>query len=84
MQTTTLRKVGGSIMMTVPPNLLEELHLQAGSTVEVVTQGYQLVVRPSQPRYTMEELLAQCDPNAPMSDEDREWLNSPPVGRELI
>jgi hypothetical protein len=34
------------------------------------------------PRYTLEELLAQCDPEAPLSDEEREWLDAPAVGRE--
>ena len=33
MHTTNLRKVGGSIMLAVPPAFLEQLHLQAGATV---------------------------------------------------
>jgi addiction module RelB/DinJ family antitoxin len=36
------------------------------------------------PRYTLDELLAQCDPKAPISKEEREWLDTPRVGRELI
>jgi hypothetical protein len=43
--------------------------------------------RKSRPKYTMSELLAQCDFNAPISkeqeEEDRIWLNMPSVGREL-
>jgi antitoxin ChpS len=35
-------------------------------------------------RYTLNELLQQCDPNAPRSKEEREWLSAKPVGRELI
>jgi hypothetical protein len=34
------------------------------------------------PRYTLEELLAQCDPDAPIDAEEREWLDAPAVGRE--
>ena len=34
--------------------------------------------------YTLAELLAQCDPKAPICKEDREWLDDKPVGRELI
>ena len=30
------------------------------------------------------ELLAQCDPNAPLSAEDRAWLDAPAVGREAL
>ena len=84
MQTTTLRKVGGSVMMTLPPTILEQLHLQAGATVGFETEGNCLIVKPTHPRYTVEELLAECDPDAPITDEEREWLDSPPVGRELI
>lgn len=34
-------------------------------------------------RYIMQELLAQCDPNAPRTAEEQEWLDAPPVGREF-
>lgn len=34
------------------------------------------------PRYTLAELLAQCDFDRPITDEDREWLDAHPVGRE--
>lgn len=33
MYTTNLRKVGGSVMLAVPPAVLEQLHLQAGVKV---------------------------------------------------
>jgi hypothetical protein len=36
------------------------------------------------PRYSLSELIAQCDPDAPLSDEDRAWLDAPPVGREAL
>jgi hypothetical protein len=33
-------------------------------------------------RYSLSELLQQCDLDAPLSAEDRAWLDAPPVGRE--
>ncbi len=85
MHTTSLRKVGGSVMLAVPPALLDMLHLQPGSKVGLAVQNGRLVVEPRQrPRYTLDELLAQCNPKAPRRKEDREWLNSKPVGSELI
>jgi antitoxin ChpS len=36
------------------------------------------------PRYTLDELLAQCNPRAPRTKEEQEWLDSKPVGGELI
>lgn len=85
MHTTNLRKVGGSVMLAVPPALLDILQLRPGAKVGLAVQGGRLVVEPQQrPRYTLEELLAQCNPKAPRSKEDRGWLDSKPVGRELI
>ena len=85
MYTTNLRKVGGSIMLAVPPALLDILHLRPGAKVGLAVQGGRLVVEPQQrPRYTLDELLAQCNPRARRSKEEREWLDGKPVGGELI
>jgi antitoxin ChpS len=85
MYTTNLRKVGGSIMLAVPPALLDILHLRPGAKVGMAVQGGRLVVEPQhRPRYTLDELLAQCNPRARRSKEDREWLDNKPVGGELI
>jgi antitoxin ChpS len=85
MYTTHLRKVGGSVMLAVPPAILELLHLQPGSTVGVEVEGGRLVVEPqARPRYSLDELLAQCDAAAEVSAEDREWLDAKPVGSELL
>lgn len=41
-------------------------------------------VRPRKSRYTLAELVQQCDPKAELSDEDREWIDSPAIGREAL
>ena len=85
MHTTNLRKVGGSIMLAVPPALLDILHLRPGAKVGLAVRSGRLVVEPQQrPRYTLDELLAQCDPKARRSKEERELLDDRPAGRELI
>jgi antitoxin ChpS len=33
-------------------------------------------------RYSLAELMAQCDVNAPLSAEDRAWMDAPAIGRE--
>jgi antitoxin ChpS len=40
--------------------------------------------RPPKRRYTLAELVQQCDSGGPLSDEDREWMEAPPVGREAL
>ena len=85
MHTTNLRKVGGSIMLAVPPALLDILRLGAGAKVGLAIDNGRLVIEPqARPRYTLDELLAQCDPNTDLSTEDREWLDARPVGNELL
>ncbi|HTA78953.1 MAG TPA: AbrB/MazE/SpoVT family DNA-binding domain-containing protein [Terracidiphilus sp.] len=85
MPTTTLRKVGGSVMLTVPKSILDILNLKAGAEVSVDIQDGRLLVEPKpRPRYTLEELLAASDYSKPQSAEDREWIDAPPVGRELL
>lgn len=82
---TTLRKVGGSVMLTVPPALLDMLHLQAGATVAVAVENGRLVIEPNtRPRYGLAELLAACDASAEAGDEDQSWLAGKPAGGELL
>ena len=85
MYTTNLRKVGGSIMLAVPPAILDLLHLRAGATVGLAVDQGRLVVEPTpRKRYRLDELLAQCDASAEIGAEDRTWLDGKPVGKELL
>ena len=85
MHTTNLRKVGGSVMLAVPPALLDLLQLQPGAKVGIAVESGRLVVEPQpRPRYTLEELLAQCNPKARRTKEERQWLDTKPAGTELL
>ena len=85
MHTTNLRKVGGSVMLAVPPAVLEMLQLRAGATVGLIVDDGRLIVEPRpRRRYTLEELLAGCDPSAELTQEECEWLEAKPVGDELL
>ena len=85
MHTTSLRKVGGSIMLAVPPALLDLLKLGVGAKVEIDVENGRLIVEPkARPGYSLDELLAQCDETAAPSAEDRAWIDAKPVGNELL
>jgi antitoxin ChpS len=85
MPTTTLRKVGGSVMLAVPPAILDLLHLRAGSTVGVSVADGKLVIAPAEPRrHKLADLLAQCDASAERSEEECVWLDDAPQGGELL
>lgn len=85
MLTSNLRRVGGSTMLAVPPELLKILQLEAGDTIQLAIEEGRLVVTPqTRPRYTMAELLAASNyPNEQPANE-REWVDAPAVGRELL
>jgi antitoxin ChpS len=83
--TTCLRRVGGSVMLTVPPSYLDLLHLQPGAMVGITVESGRLMIEPKpRPRYTLAELLAASDYSQPQSALEREWVDAPAVGRELI
>jgi len=85
MHRTNLRKVGGSVMLAVPPALLDVLGLQAGAEVGIGVESGRLIVEAQQrPHFTLDELLARCKPRAARTKQEREWLNGRPVGGELL
>ena len=85
MSNAILRAVGGSVVVALPKPSLERLNLRAGSRVRVEVDRDKVTLTPiSKPRYTLAELLAKCDFSKKMSREERAWVSSKPVGREII
>jgi antitoxin ChpS len=82
---TTLRSVGGSVMFAIPRPILEGLGLSPNTQVGLSVSDGRLIVDPHpRPRYTLAELMAQCDLSAPATEETRAWLEAEPVGREIL
>jgi len=85
MHTAKLRKVGGSVMLAVPPAILNLLSLAVGAKVDIGVESGRMIVKPRRrPEYTLDELLAECEEAGAPSTEDRAWLEAKPVGRELL
>jgi antitoxin ChpS len=85
MLTSTLRSVGGSIMMAIPKPVLESLGLAANEKVALrIEDGHLIVEAHRRPKYTLTELLAQCDANAPLAVDIRDWDEAEAIGREVI
>lgn len=85
MYTANLRKVGGSVMLAVPPTILEMLQIKSGSAVHMAVESGRLIIEPgARKKYTLQELLAHCDASAPACAEDGTWTASPATGKELL
>lgn len=82
MVTANLRKVGGSVMVAIPPAVLELVGMRADMEVGLTVENGNLVIQPMKRRYTLTELLADCDFSQP--EEDREFVDSPRAGGEYL
>ena len=72
-------------MLAIPPGILDAVGLSDGTKVNISIDGDRLVVEQrSRPSYNLEEFLAQCDPHLEFSPEDKEWLESASIGKELL
>ena len=79
---TILRNFGNSVGLVIPKQVREALNMQAGQTVMLEISGQGLLIRPAH-KYSLDALLAQCDPSASLFDSQlAPWSDAPPVGRE--
>jgi antitoxin ChpS len=77
-----LRKVGGSVMLAIPPAFLDSLALKPDAAVSLSLQSGRLVVEPEKhKKHSLDVLLAE---HVHPLDEDAEWTTSAPAGREII
>jgi antitoxin ChpS len=82
MAVARLRRVGGSTMVAIPPAMFEEAHLSPEGWVHLSVENGRIVMQPARKKYTLAALLAQCEPDAPLSREERDWLDASSVGME--
>ncbi len=83
---TTIRKFGNSKGAIIPAGLLKQLNLDVNDKVDAKVEDGRIVIEAiSKPKYSLNELLAQCDKNSmTLHDEDKAWLSNPAVGREKV
>ncbi|HGT5555874.1 TPA: type II toxin-antitoxin system antitoxin ChpS [Escherichia coli] len=79
----TIKIWGNSAGMVIPNIVMKELNLQPGQSVEAQVSNNQLILTPISRRYSLDELLAQCDMNAAELSEQDVWGKSTPAGDEI-
>ena len=76
----SLRRAGGSLVMTVPSAFVEQNALFNGSQVELHLAGETMTIRaPTKPRYKLADLMAEMPDGLPRVEG---WEEMPTVGLE--
>ena len=60
--TTQLSKWGNSLGLRLPKSVAREVQLGEGDTVQVSVDNGTIVIRPSRPRYSLDELVRRITP----------------------
>lgn len=78
-----IRKLGNSAGVILPATLLKSLGLSVGQHLEAEEVDGKLMLTPRAKKYTLSELLAQCDQKAPPPADVADWNDMPAVGAEF-
>jgi antitoxin ChpS len=79
-----IRQSGGANIISIPKTILKILNLHVGSTLELHLEGNKIVLVPVSEKFSL-QILLEGSPKERLQimDEDKEWLNEPPVGKEI-
>ena len=81
MSIITVRKSGGSLIMTIPQAYTEQNQIEAGAELAVEIVGESLTVKPAKKKkYSLDQLIAET-PDGLHRVEG--WLEMKPVGNEV-
>ncbi|GAB2884553.1 AbrB/MazE/SpoVT family DNA-binding domain-containing protein [Paraburkholderia jirisanensis] len=78
----SIQKWGNSAAVRLPTALLEQLKVALGDKLEVDVRAEGIMLKPARHKYALDDLVAQCDPKAPMPADLAAWNSIRPVGRE--
>jgi antitoxin MazE len=76
--TTQIAKWGNSLAVRLPKSVALEAQVDEGDTVDVSVKNGAIVIRPSRPTYSLEQLVAKITPRNRHDGTD--W--GTPAGRE--
>ena len=80
-----IKSWGNSAGIRLNKNLLSQLDVVVGDSLNAEINDGSLILTPAEPIYTMADLLVGCTRESmQLDDEDKQWLNAAPVGKERI
>jgi len=74
---------GTSAGIRIPKAVMQQVGLTIGDAFDMKVSGKTVVLRPYRTKYTLTDLLKECDLNAPPPD--LEWWDAmKPIGQEIL
>ena len=80
----TIQKWGNSAAIRLPTALLARAGLAIGDKVDTDAEVGMVKLVAAKPKYSLAELVAQCNPQAPLPVDMVAWDSIQPVGREVV
>jgi len=80
-----IKKWGNSLATRIPKAVVNSIDLQLDQKVDIEAVNGKIIITPitDMRGYSLGDLLRQCPTKAmKLSEEDQEWLEDKPVGRE--
>ena len=78
-----LKKYGNSTVAVMPPPVLKDLGIKAGQSMTLETTADGKIILSPKRRYTLAELIAQCDVQAAPPADMALWDAARPAGNEV-
>lgn len=75
-----IQKWGNSAAVRLPTAMLAQIGATIGDSIEVDPDAFKV----AKPQYKLDDLIAQCNLDAPPPADMTAWDNMTPVGAEII
>lgn len=79
-----IQKQGNSAGVLIPASMLKAMNIGIGSDITLNMRNDGLLIMPAKKRYTLNELVAQCDPKGKMPADLALFETAQSVGREQL
>jgi antitoxin ChpS len=79
-----LKKMGNSTALVMPPPVLKDLGIGVGHHMTLDTTADGKIVLTPKRKYTLADMISQCDLTAPAPADLSLWAVARPVGQEVL
>ena len=84
MTSIAVRQSGGANIVSIPKAIVQTLGLHVGSKLDLSIKDNRIILTPINDELSLDELLKGSPKKCfQVTEEDREWIDAEPVGKEF-